>query len=88
MKVQILGIMQVDMKDSQTGRPIQGLSLHLCDADETQSPGWYGRHCAKVFVSYQILGDINLRVGQIVRLNYSQTLGSKKASLSGIEVIK
>ena len=87
MKVQILGIMDVSMTD-EGGRPIDGLSLHCCDSSEVRERNFWGRHVAKVFVNRSLLGDVNLAVGQIVELHYSQTLGSKNARLTGVEVIK
>lgn len=87
MKVQVLGIMDVNMKDEK-GQVIDGLSLHCCDAGEIREDNFYGRHVAKVFVNRFLLGEVNLAVGQIVELHYSQTLGSKKARLTGVEVIK
>lgn len=87
MKVQILGIMHVNMEDEQ-GRPINGLSCHCCDADGISDGNFEGRHVAKVFIPNRILGDINLMVNQVVELHYSQTLGSKNARLSGIQIIK
>ena len=87
MKVQILGIMKVSMED-ENGRPIIGLSCHCCDAEGISDDNFEGRHVAKVFVPARILGDVNLMVNNIVELHYTQTLGSKNARLSGLQVIK
>ena len=87
MKVQILGIMRVNMVDEQ-GKSINGLSCHCCDADGIVEGNFEGRHVAKVFIPNKLLGDLDLMVNQIVELHYSQTLGSKNARLSGIQIIK
>ncbi len=87
MKVQILGIMNVNMKDEQ-GRLIDGLSLHCCDAEENPDNNFTGRHVAKVFVNRSLLANVHLMVNQIVELHYTQTLGSKNVRLSGVKVVK
>lgn len=86
MKVKVLGIMDVNMKDEK-GNPIDGLSLHCCDAEPVTDNNFTGRHVAKVFVPRRIVGDLHLMIEQVLELEYSQTLGSKNARLSGIRVL-
>ncbi len=87
MKVKVLGIMDVSMKDDQ-GRAIDGLSLHCSDVEPMQDGNFTGRHVAKVFVPRNLVGDLHIMCDGVVDLLYEQQLGSKKARLAGIRVVK
>lgn len=87
MKVKILGIMDVNMKD-ENGGVIDGLSLHCSDVEPVKDGHFYGRHVAKVFVPRNLVGDLHIMCDGVVDLLYEQQLGSKKARLAGIRVVK
>lgn len=87
MKVKVLGIMDINMKDEH-GKIIDGLSLHCSDLDPVQENNFTGRHVAKVFVPRHLVGDLNIMCDGVVDLLYEQALGSKKARLSGVRVVK
>lgn len=73
MKVKILGIQDVNMKDD-TGKVIDGLSLYCCDADDMSDGNFVGRRAAKVFVPRNLTVGLNIMLNSVVDLIYTQPL--------------
>lgn len=86
MKVQVLGIQKVDYFNKQQ-RHIQGATFHVCSVEPEDSPQFYGRRVAEVFLNSEIIGNSSVKVGDHIRLFSSQRLGSNYAYYSGFEIL-
>lgn len=85
--VQILGIRKVDYYNKEN-RHVQGAEFHVCELQVTDTKDFFGRHVEKVYLNSEIIGSLNLEVGQHVRLHKTSQLGSNYAYYSGIEILE